>query len=341
MPVQQPSEITIQAIMHPNVLSCDINDSIQQAAKKMHAQNASSIIVIEDEIPIGIWTEFDALKLDFSIPTLLSEPIKNFMSVPVKTIHQQEFVSNAALVFQQQEIRHFIVVDDNGDMQGIISQSDIVFHQSPESFLHVKKIKKVLDQEFLSLDKSLSITTALSHINKSSVNSMIVTGFADFEFGIITERDIIHLISSGCTSCTLEEIVNKPLLTISSEQSIIEAQQMLLENNIRHLGVINEEDNVIGILTFEHLLKGIQYEYVNYLEGILKQRDDALLIANKNLLLAHSVIESTKEGIMVVDTDGKIEMVNPAFTNVTGYTEQEVIGKNPNILRSDRHRSSG
>ena len=70
---------------------------------------------------------------------------------------------------------------------------------------------------------------------------------------------------------------------------------------------------------------------------ILKERDTSLTIANKDLLLAHTVLESTQEGIMVVDTHGKITMVNPAFSIVTGYKPEEVIGKNPNILHSGRH----
>ncbi|WP_409973897.1 PAS domain-containing protein [Bacillus sp. Bva_UNVM-123] len=40
---------------------------------------------------------------------------------------------------------------------------------------------------------------------------------------------------------------------------------------------------------------------------------------------------------MVTDVNGNIEQVNPAFTIVTGYDEDEVIGKNPRILNSGKH----
>jgi NNP family nitrate/nitrite transporter-like MFS transporter len=52
--------------------------------------------------------------------------------------------------------------------------------------------------------------------------------------------------------------------------------------------------------------------------------------------LAKEVIEHTVEGIMVTDTSGKIISVNPAFINITGYQEEEVLGKNPNILKSGK-----
>ncbi len=52
--------------------------------------------------------------------------------------------------------------------------------------------------------------------------------------------------------------------------------------------------------------------------------------------LAASVFESTTEGIMITDTDHAILAVNPAFTEITGYADDEVVGKNPNLLSSGR-----
>ena len=48
------------------------------------------------------------------------------------------------------------------------------------------------------------------------------------------------------------------------------------------------------------------------------------------------VVESAAEAFMVTDTDGIIVSVNPAFTVITGYSEQDVIGKTPSILNSGR-----
>ncbi len=46
---------------------------------------------------------------------------------------------------------------------------------------------------------------------------------------------------------------------------------------------------------------------------------------------------NTHEGIIITDNDKKIIKVNPAFTQITGYTEEEVMGRNPSILSSGRH----
>ncbi|MDD5329826.1 MAG: EAL domain-containing protein [Sulfuricella sp.] len=55
------------------------------------------------------------------------------------------------------------------------------------------------------------------------------------------------------------------------------------------------------------------------------------------LRLAASVFHNSSEGVLVADAGGVIVSVNPAFTETTGYSEAEALGRKPSLLRSDRH----
>lgn len=55
------------------------------------------------------------------------------------------------------------------------------------------------------------------------------------------------------------------------------------------------------------------------------------------LVMANEIIDHTAQGIFVTDLNGNIQKVNPAFTEVTGFSEAEVIGQNPRIFKSDKH----
>jgi diguanylate cyclase (GGDEF)-like protein/PAS domain S-box-containing protein len=54
-------------------------------------------------------------------------------------------------------------------------------------------------------------------------------------------------------------------------------------------------------------------------------------------LEATAVFENSYEGIMVANAEGLITRVNSAFTRITGYTQDEVVGQSPRMLSSGRH----
>jgi len=58
------------------------------------------------------------------------------------------------------------------------------------------------------------------------------------------------------------------------------------------------------------------------------------------LRLAAAVFENTTEGVAITNPSAKIVSVNRAFTDITGFTETEVLGKDPRLLQSGRHDKS-
>ncbi|HEY8219146.1 MAG TPA: EAL domain-containing protein, partial [Methylobacter sp.] len=56
--------------------------------------------------------------------------------------------------------------------------------------------------------------------------------------------------------------------------------------------------------------------------------------------MAASVFESTQEGILITDAKRNIIDMNPAFSIITGYSRDEVLGKKPSLLKSGLHDTS-
>lgn len=59
--------------------------------------------------------------------------------------------------------------------------------------------------------------------------------------------------------------------------------------------------------------------------------------AEARLKIAGAAVENSHEGIMVTDAENRIIDINPAFTAITGYTAQDVLGRSPQVLSSGRH----
>ncbi|MEO7495461.1 MAG: EAL domain-containing protein [Massilia sp.] len=60
-------------------------------------------------------------------------------------------------------------------------------------------------------------------------------------------------------------------------------------------------------------------------------------LAEEKLRLSATVLEHIADGVMVIDADGRIIAINPAFTQITGYTESEALGEDARLARSERH----
>ena len=59
--------------------------------------------------------------------------------------------------------------------------------------------------------------------------------------------------------------------------------------------------------------------------------------ANKQIILLITALESAANSIVITDKDGDILWVNSSFNKLTGYSDNEVIGENPRILKSGAH----
>ena len=75
-------------------------------------------------------------------------------------------------------------------------------------------------------------------------------------------------------------------------------------------------------------------DLINYL-GIKEDITDSLEMYN-SYKKVHTVVEQTHDSVEILDRQGKIEYVNKAFVNTTGYTKEEVLGKNPLELFWDK-----
>ena len=101
------------------------------------------------------------------------------------------------------------------------------------------------------------------------------------------------------------------------------------------------ENKVIGNIIITHLfilLIGLSALFImsRRIRQQLLQREKDL----DELQISALVFDSTIDGILITDIHGEILRVNGAFEQLCGYSQEELIGKNPRILKSQRHDDS-
>lgn len=157
-------------------------------------------------------------------------------------------------------------------------------------------------------------------------------------------RDILQTMQDNPNfTCKLIETLSKPILleTLQENPWWEEAISRSLLNHM-HCSIhpiISSTQSFLGFLiaaSFEHA-ELLQRE----LKFINDEIDFAILAIEKNkndikLQLAANVFTFAREGIIITDAQGIIIEANQAFCQTTGYEKEEVIGKNPRVLKSGK-----
>ena len=176
-----------------------------------------------------------------------------------------------------------------------------------------------------------------SRLMQSSHSDAVSVEFPDESIGILTERDVVKALASLSLNPVVADYASEHLVTVNEHESLYYAKKIMLKNGFRHLGVTDNKDNLIGIINLSDILAGFRSTYVEELKESLAHRDALLKDSLKSLGLAKKIIDNTQEGVITTDKYVAIQSCNAGFTRITGYTEEEVIGKTPAIISSGRH----
>ena len=117
--------ITIANVMTKSVISVDASLTINEAAKMMEDAKVGAVIVMENNLPVGIVTDRDFSVKVVSHAYQITAPVKQIMSSPLISINSDETVRMAADLMHDRRIRKLPVIDD-GKIVGIITATDIV-----------------------------------------------------------------------------------------------------------------------------------------------------------------------------------------------------------------------
>jgi PAS domain S-box-containing protein len=108
---------------------------------------------------------------------------------------------------------------------------------------------------------------------------------------------------------------------------------------LQDLLTLSREIHQLGDIDSENIeLTGKErQDEIGHLARSLAERNDAIRESKKQEQLLFYAINQSHDSVVITDTEGSIEFVNPAFSRITGYTRSEAIGCNPRILQSGKH----
>jgi CBS domain-containing protein len=119
-------------------------------------------------------------------------------------------------------------------------------------------IGDMMSKTLKTIQETASVQEAAKKMKEKDVSSLVVVDNQNRPQGIVTERDIVRkacINDTSTSAVTLRDIMSSPVITIDSNESASKAVDMMLQHNVRHLLVVDKQDDdkggskPIGIIT--------------------------------------------------------------------------------------------
>ncbi|MDD2832554.1 MAG: diguanylate cyclase [Methylotenera sp.] len=325
------ASISLKEICTPNPICVPTHALLAVVLELMAANRISSVVVVEGKRPVGIFTERDALRI---IPELLNIQTTSIGSVMtgapvVAPLHLDFF--EAYHLCAQKNLRHLIVVDTEGDVYGIATDSDFIKMLGFDVLSGHEIVENIMHKDVHTLTKNHTLNDAVVLMLKSNANGIVIIE-ADKPIGIITERDLVRLGQDHASGQTLlADMMSSPVVTVDSKRSVYFAIEHMRKQKIRTLVVVDEHGVLAGLMAEHDVVKRIESHYVYMLNTIIQRQADDIVRIRKELderhVLSAVLHESLGVSLIIADPDRKVRYLNPAATSLFGIARESIDGE--------------
>ena len=109
-----------------DVVTASPDSDIGDVVDKLESENVGAVVVTEDDAPVGIVTDRDVALAVNEYDDVTSASVEEVMSEDPATIRYDEEPIEISRAIDEHNVRRFPVVDDDGDLAGIVTLDDLV-----------------------------------------------------------------------------------------------------------------------------------------------------------------------------------------------------------------------
>ena len=321
-------------ILTAEVVNVSPATPVSQAIRIMRMKNISCIVILEENKPIGIFTERNVVQhatqheADF-----YNCEIRKWMSSPVLTADKNMDIYTAYNLLEANKIRHLVVVDRENRAVGVVTQSNMIECLGYEYFVEFKKLSQIMTKTLITISKDITVYQALTEMVQNSISCLIIAQ-DNRPLGILTERDVGRLLIDygDISQLKVEDVMSSPVQTASQDTLVHEVVKVMQQKNIRRVVVIDKDGKIVGLATQFDIIKGLEAKYIETLKQLIKEKDVKIEntlrdLAEKTTYIENILRSSIYMGIVATDLNFRISYYNPRAEQILGHTAEEVIGR--------------
>ena len=110
-------------------------------------------------------------------------------------------------------------------------------------------------EKFVTVERDTDVQTAARIMRDRGIGSLFVTNGKEV-VGILTDTDMVRrVVAAGADThkTTAEQIMSAPIMTIEEGKTLLDANDLMAQTHLRHLGV-TREDKLVGMISVRDLV---------------------------------------------------------------------------------------
>ncbi len=116
-------------------------------------------------------------------------------------------------------------------------------------------VKHIMIEDVIIGKPDITVKDAIKVLDEKHVGSIVITDESRKCLGIFTERDALRVVANDMSLDTpIHQVMTKHVATIGEEASVDEARRIIMSHGIRHLPVINSNEELVGLFSVRRLL---------------------------------------------------------------------------------------
>ncbi|QEM69985.1 diguanylate cyclase [Geobacter sp. FeAm09] len=338
----------IEQVMTTGVMTVASDAPISEALGIMAGPGISCVVVADQRQPLGIMTERDAVRLVAEGVDLATVPVSRAMSSPVLTVTTGTTVYDAALAMKREKIRRVVVVDKEGRIEGIITQSDIIKGLEGRYIESLKEIIRKKENIFQQTARELlDKTIFLDNILRSSISMAIVATDSSLRikyFNPVAEQVFGYEAASVIGRSAAEVLILEdiaPLGLMRARETVLSEGKCTFPVEIHRngatfyydgslSGILDKQDKLAGfVLMLNDITERRQHEdtihHLAYHDALTGLPNRILLNDRLGQALASARRTGTRGALMILDLD-RFKDINDSLGHSMGDLLLQAVG---------------
>jgi CBS domain-containing protein len=253
----------VSEIMTANLTSVSISTPVLDVLQLMAGEDVGRVIVTDDAVPVGIFTEKDVLRRVVTAGVdQMKTNIKEVMTSPIRAVPEETRIVDAFAKMYKGKYRHLLVRGRRGRIVGIVSMRRIlkIAVELGQGKNETQTLAGIATTAVTSVESSVTIQKTVKLMAGKSLSAVIVTEAGD-PAGIFTERDVLKRVAAqgiDLAKTAIKEVMTAPPIIMPSTTLVGDALAEMYRRDIRNLPVSGSGGEIVGLVSMPDILQYAQ-----------------------------------------------------------------------------------